>query len=130
MVTGGCHCGQVRYQAVGEPEHSALCHCTDCRKSAGAPGVVWTLFPESAVTVTGEVVTYQSSQTGSRQFCGTCGTGLFYRNPTIFPDAVDIQADTMDNPDALPPQARIQVAEAPAWVGRFAELPQFERYPG
>jgi hypothetical protein len=28
MVTGGCHCGAIRYQAEGEALTHALCHCT------------------------------------------------------------------------------------------------------
>ncbi|HAJ02504.1 MAG TPA: aldehyde-activating protein, partial [Brevundimonas sp.] len=35
MLEGGCHCGAVRYRTDGKVEHHALCHCLDCRKSAG-----------------------------------------------------------------------------------------------
>ena len=45
-MTGGCHCGAVRYSVAGEPQHVALCHCSDCRKSAGAPMVSWAAFAE------------------------------------------------------------------------------------
>src|SRR5262249_14890443 len=38
-MTGGCHCGAIRYALVGEPKFHALCHCTDCRRHAGAPMV-------------------------------------------------------------------------------------------
>jgi len=41
MITGGCHCGAIRYQAEGEALVHALCHCTDCRRHAGAPMVGW-----------------------------------------------------------------------------------------
>jgi hypothetical protein len=39
MPTGRCHCGAVRYALAGEPKWSALCHCGDCRRHAGAPMV-------------------------------------------------------------------------------------------
>jgi hypothetical protein len=44
VITGGCHCGAVRYEAVGEALTHALCHCSDCRRSAGAPMVAWTMY--------------------------------------------------------------------------------------
>ncbi len=129
-ATGKCRCGAIRYEARGEPAHSAACWCADCRASAGATPVVWTLFPQDAVTITGTPVAYESSPGTIRKFCGKCGTGMFYYNETIFPGQVDIQAGTMDNPDAFPPQASIQLADAPHWEVRLKDLPRFDRYPG
>lgn len=128
--TGGCRCGAVRYEAEGEPEHVSLCWCTECRRSAGAPVVGWALFAEKDVQVTGSATDYESSPGTVRAFCPTCGTGLFYRNPQIFPERVDIQLATLDDPGAVTPQAHIQVADAPGWMGDMAALPRFERYPG
>lgn len=99
MVTGGCHCGAVRYEAAGDPVYSALCHCSDCRKSAGAPMVGWALFPKDKVSVTGEVASYASSEHATRQFCARCGTGLFYLNEMIFPGQIDIQTATLADRD-------------------------------
>jgi hypothetical protein len=129
-VTGGCQCGAIRYAAEGEPIHHALCHCEGCRQSSGAYVIGWALFPRDRVTISGEPVGYASSEGTTRQFCGTCGTGLFYLNETIFPGQVDIQSATFDDPDAIPPGARIQLADAPRWLAGVEELPGFERYPG
>jgi hypothetical protein len=131
MLTGGCHCGAIRYEVEGEPVHAAICHCTDCRCSAGAPMVSWTLFPNDRFRVRqGEATVYASSEHGRRHFCPACGTGLFYTNAQIFPGQTDIQSSTLDTPDALPPTAQIQVAERIAWMKDAASLPTFERYPG
>lgn len=127
---GGCRCGAVRYEVEGTPAHSTLCWCDACRGSAGAPAVVWTLFPRDAVRVTGTPASYESSPGTVRQFCGTCGAGLFYLNEQIFPGQIDIQAATFDDPDAFPPQAHIQLADAPKWMAGMADLPRFARYPG
>ena len=51
-ITGGCHCGAIRYQVEGELIVHALCHCADCRRHAGAPMVGWTMYAEDAVKVT------------------------------------------------------------------------------
>lgn len=128
--TGKCQCGAISYEASGTPAHSAACWCSDCRASAGATPVIWTLFPQDAVAITGTPAAYESSPGTTRSFCGTCGTGMFFYNESIFPGQVDIQAGTFDDPDAFPPQAHIQLAEAPKWEATHADLPRFDRYPG
>lgn len=130
MMAGGCHCGEIRYQVEGEPIVHALCHCTDCRRHAGAPMVGWTMYPKSAVKVTkGTPKVYKSSEHGRRQFCADCGTGLFYTNAEMLPDIIDIQSATYDDPGSVPARAHIQVAERISWMERAHELPAFDRYP-
>jgi hypothetical protein len=130
-LQGGCQCGAVRYAVDGEPQHVALCHCEGCRKSAGAPAVAWAAFAEGEFSLKqGELTTYNSSGSAMRSFCPVCGTGICYRNADMLPGIVDIQAATLDNPDALPVQAQIQTAERIGWMATAHELPQFERYPG
>ena len=34
--TGGCRCGSLRYEAVGEPLGSGHCYCADCRRASGS----------------------------------------------------------------------------------------------
>ncbi len=98
-ITGGCHCGAIRYQVEGEPIVHALCHCADCRRHAGAPMVGWSMYAEDALKVTkGTPKIYQSSEHGRRQFCADCGTGLFYINANILPGIVDIQSGTVRRP--------------------------------
>jgi hypothetical protein len=130
VLTGGCRCGAVRYEAEGAPQHHALCHCSDCRRSAGAPMVGWIAFKADAVSVTGDPVTYASSPSARRQFCGRCGTGLFYTNAEMLPGIIDIQSCTLDDVESVAPDAHIQVAERLGWMKSIALLPVFERYPG
>ena len=129
---GGCMCGAIRYELKdgAQPVHHALCHCTDCRKASGAPAVAWALFDKGDVSISGRATDFGSSEHATRQFCPTCGTGLFYLNEQIFPGQIDIQSATLDNPDAFPVQGQIQTAERIGWMGHLEGLPQFERYPG
>lgn len=130
MTIGGrCHCGAIRYELSGEPVYHAMCHCGDCRRSAGAPAVSWALFPESAVSIAGEATVHASSENARRHFCPTCGSGLFYTNDITFPGMIDIQTGTLDNPDAFPLQVHVQTAEHIGWMTHLDDLPQFERYP-
>jgi hypothetical protein len=129
-VTGGCHCGNIRYQVEGKALTHALCHCKDCRRHAGAPMVGWTMYLIDAVKVTkGQPKTYESSANGRRLFCADCGTGLFYTNATMLPGIIDVQSATYDDPEAVPPQVHIQVAERVGWMKHINELPEFDRYP-
>ncbi len=130
-LTGGCRCGAVRYAISGEPQHVALCHCQDCRRSAGAPMVAWAAFAEEELTLTGGApTTFNSSGTALRSFCSTCGTGLFYRNAELLPGIVDIQSVTLDESERLPPGLHIQTAERIAWMETAHELSSVPRYPG
>ena len=129
-ISGGCHCGAIRYEVEGEAITHALCHCTDCRRHAGAPMVGWTMYPTAAVQVTkGTPRIYESSKDGRRHFCGGCGTGLFYVNEAVLPGIIDIQSATYDDPNAVPARVHIQVAERLHWMERAHELPMFERFP-
>ena len=130
MHTGHCHCGAVRYEVHAEPKWSALCHCGDCRRHAGAPVVGWVAFPSEALKVVkGQPKVYRSSEHGRRHFCPDCGTGLFYFNAVNLPGVADVQSATLDDPGAIPPQIHVQTAERLAWMERAHELPAFPRYP-
>ena len=131
MITGGCHCGAIRYQAEDKALNHALCRCGDCRRYAGAPMVGWTMYRQDAVKVTkGTPKVYASSENGRRHFCSDCRTGLFYTNTEeVLSGIIDIQSATYDDPDSVPPRAHIQVAERIGWMERAHELPAFERYP-
>lgn len=130
VIEGGCHCGAIRYRVEGAAMTHALCHCTDCRRHAGAPMVGWTMYTESACTMTrGTPKIYASSEHGRRYFCADCGTGLFYKNDKVLPGIIDIQSATYDDPTAVPARVHIQTAERIPWMKHAHELPAFERYP-
>jgi hypothetical protein len=92
--------------------------------------VCWAAVKADQFIVAGEVTTFASSEHGRRQFCPTCGTGLFYLNEAVLPGLVDVQTGTLDDPEALPPSAHIQAAERLQWMAGIGDLPVFDRYPG
>lgn len=128
---GGCHCGAVRYEIAGGSDRTALCHCLDCRRNAGAPVVSWTAVAVANFRVVkGEAVAFNSSGASFRNFCGTCGTGLWFTNEQMLPGIVDVQTATLDDPDAFPPQSHVQTAERIGWMAKAHELPAYERWRG
>lgn len=92
--------------------------------------VVWAMFEEAACKITaGTPKAFNSSGAAMRSFCPECGTGMFYTNAVVLPGCIDVQAITLDNPEALPPAVQIQTAERQSWVGHLETLHAFERYP-
>jgi hypothetical protein len=129
MLTGGCHCGRVRYEAAGEPFHSAWCHCTDCRRSSGAPAMAWFSVPVSGFRlVSGRLRCHASSDRARRGFCADCGTSLTYHG-TGLPE-LDIATATLDDPSLQPPGDHIFFGSRIAWVIPGDDLPKHDRERG
>jgi hypothetical protein len=128
--SGGCHCGDVRYEIEGEPVYHAICHCEACRASAGAPMVSWMAVKEDQFTLkSGQPNTFEGTPGAQRSFCPRCGTGLFYRNADKLPGLVDIQSSTFDDAGEHAPAIQVQCAERLPWMTSMAEMPEFERFP-
>jgi hypothetical protein len=116
-VTGGCLCGAVRITATGQPWRVGICHCLDCRKHHGALFHASAIFPESAVSVTGNTHSHKG-----RHFCPTCGSPVFGRSG----DEVEVNLGTLDAPDQFRPTYELWTIRRESW------LPPFEgvrRYP-
>ena len=128
-ISGRCHCGAISYEISGEAVYETICHCSDCRRHAGAPMVGWAAYPAEAVTITGQPSIYHSSENGRRHFCGTCGTGLFFTNEVVLPGLLDVQSGTFDDPAGHPPRLHVQAAERLPWLDEVDTLPKFARYP-
>jgi hypothetical protein len=125
--TGGCLCGAVRYQLTGAGTNLCYCHCTSCRRAAGAPAVPWGTFACSAFAVTrGSLAEYRSSPPVLRGFCRECGTSLTYRHERRAAE-IDITLASLDDPGAFAPQMHVWVGEKLPWVSIDDSLPQFER---
>ena len=64
-MRGGCFCGRVRYEVTGKPFNETSCHCSMCRRSAGAPFVTWfSVRPSELHFSTGEPIARVSRANG------------------------------------------------------------------
>jgi hypothetical protein len=125
MLEGGCLCGHVHYEAGGEPFHSTVCHCSMCRRAAGAPMVAWFTVPRAAFRlVAGEPACFASSAGVARTFCPRCGTSLTFESDE-FPDEIDVTAASLDDPEAVPPRDHTQTATRLRWVRLADGLPAY-----
>ena len=123
---GGCLCGRVRYRVTGAPVVSTVCHCSLCRKAAGAPFVAWAEFPAEAFAVTkGEMAWYGSSEAAERGFCRNCGTAITFAY--IDGETIDVATATLDDPNAFPPEDHIWTDSKVDWVEVPTDLPAYPK---
>ena len=117
-ITGGCLCGKVRFRASGAPDRVGLCHCLNCRKHHGAVFYAAAIFPERAVTVTGDTASYQG-----RHFCPTCGSSVFAQTG----DEIELHLGALDDPDQFRPTYELWTCRRESWLPAFDGMARFER---
>lgn len=126
-MTGGCFCGALRYALAGAPELVTHCHCSMCRRVAGAPLVTWATYPAGALRWTqGTPAALRSSAKAVRTFCGRCGTPLTFAE-VADPSRVDVTVATMDHPETFRPQAHIWTSSQLGWAEVDDDLPRLPR---
>jgi hypothetical protein len=126
--SGGCLCGAVRYVARAEPFNVMICHCRLCRKATGQPFFARAIFPTDQVEVQGETSGYASSEEVVRRFCPRCGSGLFAGRVSR-PERMAVALGSLDEPDALAPQAHIWASRRLSWMERLDALPGHAEFP-
>ena len=116
-VTGGCLCGAVRISSQGAPYREAICHCLDCRKHHGAAFYAAAIFPQDAVTVSGETRDF-----AGRHFCPNCGSSVFARSE----DEIEVYLGTLDAPDQFVPSYESWTIRRESWLPAFPGMVQHE----
>ena len=123
--TGGCMCGEVRYEAIGEPPYVGHCHCKSCRQHTGAPVVTLVAFMADGIKFTkGDRKIYNSSPAIRRAFCGQCGTSLTWEGEYMNHPRIAFHISTFDNPDALIPAVHWDHSERIIWFDVADNLPR------
>lgn len=125
-TTGGCMCGAVRYEVVGEALDIGYCHCHSCRRHTGAPVVTFVVFDADKVRFTGqERSIYESSPGVERAFCGQCGTPLTWEGNYREHVIIEVYISTLDDPDAYVPDRHWYHEERIAWFDVADGLPRY-----
>ncbi len=132
-LTGGCLCGAVRYEAVGEPSMTGHCYCEDCRKASGSGFIPFMGYDAAAVRFTGEprqfVCKAARGGDSTRNFCGQCGS-LVFGGVVGESDSFTIYAGSLDDATAFKPAIAIFAASRPDWAVMPEGLVVFDRMPG
>lgn len=114
---GGCLCGDIRFEAQGEPGFPHTCSCRMCQKATGALTAAWVEFPRDAVRWTGQggaPALYRSSEKSSRAFCPRCGSSIGAVDDA---PVIALLTGCFDKPHLLPlkPQSHSYRASRPKW---------------
>ena len=104
--TGGCLCGALRYEAVGEPLGSGHCYCVDCRRASGSGFVPFMGFRSDSVRFTGEARQFHSKAANGgdavRNRCAIC-MSLVFGGEIGKTDSYTLYAGSLDDPSAFHP---------------------------
>jgi hypothetical protein len=132
-ISGGCSCGKVRFSADADPTFVAACHCRACQKRSGGAFAVIVALPAPALTVTGEVTTYNSQGDSGQgvhyRFCPSCGSPIA-SNVDVLPDMMMVRSGTLDDPSWVKPAMEIYCDSKQSWVALSGELKSFPGMPG
>lgn len=128
-LNGGCQCGAIRYEVIGEPIMAAICHCSMCRRAHAAPFVAWAMFEQSQVKfIKAQPKTYNSSVEGKRGFCSECGTQISF-TADFLPGLIDITIGSLDDPDRIKPTLHYWDSKCLSWVQFADNLPRYPEFP-
>lgn len=136
-VNGGCHCGQVTFEAEVDEQKVVLCHCTDCQQMSGAPyrGIV--ISSGAAFNVQGTVKNYVKDTANSgnpriQAFCPECGTHLYATslNGEHKDKLFNIRLGTLEQRNDLAPTVEIWCNSAQSWLPAMDGTKKIPGQPG
>lgn len=133
VFTGGCLCGEVRYEFSGPQLLRGLCLCRTCQKISGGGGNFYMAVETQGFAFTrGKPSVFTDEEHAwrpTRHFCGRCGVHLTARSERAA-TAVLIKVGTLDDPSIFAgPQMVTWTSEMqkfhtlPAGVPAHAEIP-------
>ena len=100
MLTGGCQCGEMRYESASEPLALYVCHCLECRKQSASAFGMSLEVPRDGLRLTRGTPKFwtRASDSGRRircAFCPSCGSRLWHQAEGT-PATVTLKAGSLD----------------------------------
>jgi hypothetical protein len=132
VLSGGCLCGALRYEARGEALYAGHCYCADCRKASGSGFVPYMGFAREAIRFTGAsrafAVRAANGNEAVRNFCPVCGS-LVFGGPRDSAATFTLYAGSLDDPSQFAPTAAIFTSGRPDWAVLPAHLKAYAALP-
>jgi len=130
-IDGGCHCGQIAFEAEVDPNAMLICHCTDCQTLTGSSYRAVVSAPAAHFVLrTGTPRSYvKTAESGNKRrhaFCGNCGTPI-YACAVDNPQSYSLRIGTITQRAAFLPQRQIWRRSALNWVDTLTSVPATEK---
>jgi len=117
--TGGCQCGQVRYELTAEPKRLVACHCKECQRQSGSAFGMSMLVAEDNLAVTGVTKQFtriaDSGNPNTGVFCPECGVRI-YNVPRYVQGMLVLKPGTLDDTSWLRPSYFVWMKSTQGWV--------------
>lgn len=131
-ILGGCYCGELRYEAEGEPIMAFQCHCRECQYYSGGGANYSMAMPAHGFKYTkGQPQSFTRTDINeppTREFCGTCGTAVTssYKHQ---PEVIMLKAGSFDQPSLFTPQIAVFTCDQQDFQIIPEGMPSFEKKP-
>ena len=127
-VEGGCHCGNITYEAEINPDTVSICHCTDCQTLSGSAYRTNVRTMEGGFKLlTGQpriyVKTAESGTKRAQAFCPECGSPIYSTSVTD-PKIYGLRVGTIRQRTELRPRTQGWCRSAQAWVMDLSSVTQ------
>ena len=131
--SGGCLCGEIKYEIDGEPALVGNCHCDDCRRLTGSAFATNVFFKDEDIKlVKGVPKTFEhiadSGNKMVKEFCGSCGGHLFGTNSGR-PGMKLVKIGSFDDIGSIRPGVSVYVSKALPFVVITDDTKNFDKMP-
>ena len=133
-VDGGCHCGNIRYEAEVDPATVVICHCTDCQTLSGSAFRTVVPTKEGSFRLLSGVpnVYIKTGESGNRReqtFCPNCGTPIYSGPVGDGAKVVSLRVGTIGQRDQMVPTDQYWFRSAQAWLSALPTIKTRETQP-
>src|SRR5690606_752974 len=133
-IDGGCHCGQVRFEAEVDADKVVICHCTDCQTLSGSAfRTVVQSRPGTFRLLSGMLKTYvkaaESGNLREQTFCPECGTPIYSAPVGEGDRVVGLRVGTIAQRDRLIPSDQLWFRSSQKWLADIPALRKQETQP-
>jgi len=131
-LSGGCVCGDVRYEIHSRPLLMFKCHCRDCQRVSGGPYTPVVVVPLKHFKFTqGAVQHYATPTLGGghnlRGFCARCGSRITgAENPER--GIIAVTAGSLDDSSWFKSKMDVFVEDAQLWDLLEPDTPKHQQF--
>ena len=133
-IDGGCHCGNITYEAEIDPADVGVCHCTDCQQLSGTAFNTFVFAARAGFKLSGGkpkiyIKTGSSGSKRAQAFCPECGSRIYASAAVPEPERYNLRLGTIRQRRELRPRTQIWCRSALDWVMELGSVKQIPREP-